>query len=429
MVEKLRNAIEQRRKEHGEAAWEEDLEMSRDVSARDKYAYAFFLHWYESWRLRYGLESTPANARRFWRVKILEAADEKKRESWQIDQWSEAMRWYVRWVGLSESEAGGVPLSLYERIRKAVEHVGKRRGLSYNTIRVYGVWAAKFGVWVGSAKAAMEPQNARVWLTELVEKDTMSYSTQKQALNALAFFFREVCGVKDVDLGVQFRKRNRHIPTVLSEQEVKAVLDNMDGTYLLMAKLQYGSGLRLKELLRLRVKDLDLDRQTLTVRQGKGRKDRVTVLSSTLVDRLRLHLREMRKVYEADRESNTPGVFLPNALERKMPKAAESWLWFWVFASPRLSRDPITGVVRRHHIGEAGYSRNLQSAAEMAKLVKRVTSHVLRHSFATHLLESGTDIRTIQELLGHSDVTTTEIYTHLTKKVGGSGVKSPLDAL
>lgn len=429
MTDKLLGSIEKRQQEHGKAVWEEDLEMARDVGPREKRAYAFLLHWYESWRLRHGLESSAQSARRFWKARVIDEGEVRRREAWQIDQWSEAMRWYVRWLELCESARGAVPVSLYERLRHAVEHMGKRRGLAQTTLRVYGTWIGKYGVWAGGAAKVMDVGNARAWLTSLVEKDSMSYNTQKQALNALAFFFREVCGMQEVDLGVQFRRRNRHVPTVLSSSEVARLLTEVRGEHLLMAELQYGSGLRMKELLRLRVKDLDIDCCKLTVRQGKGRKDRVTVLPQVLVERLRAHLRSMRALYERDREEGAPGVYLPNALERKMPNAGQSWSWFWVFASKQLSRDPVTGKVRRHHRTESGYARSLKAAAERVGINKRVTSHVLRHSFATHLLESGTDIRTIQDLLGHADVATTEIYTHLTKRVGGTGVRSPLEQL
>ncbi|PQJ30361.1 hypothetical protein BSZ32_13235 [Rubritalea profundi] len=338
------------------------------------------------------------------------------------------MRWYAQWLECCARECGNIPKSLYERVRGAVEHTGARRGLAQSTLQTYGSWAGRYAIWVGDAKKVMDTQNAREWLTYLVEQQEVSYATQKQALNALAFFFKEVCGMSEVDLGVKFRKRTRHIPTVLSTREVFRLIEKMEPRYKLAVELQYGSGLRLKELLNLRIKDVDLERQTLTVRQGKGKKDRVTVLPEVLLEKLLKQRESVRALYLMDREKEAPGVFIPPALARKMPNAGTSWQWFWVFPNGKEAIDPVTGVKRRHHVHDAVYSKYLKQAAEAAGIEKRVSSHVLRHSFATHLLENGTDLRTIQDLLGHADVATTEIYTHLTKKVGGTGVRSPLGA-
>lgn len=421
--------IERRQAAHGNASWEADLANARDVNRNQKFAYAYLLHWYESWRLRYGLAASLVSARAFWKAVIIPREGEKKREQWQLDQWAEAMRWYSEWLDGCARQNGTIPKSLYERIRTSVEHVGARRGLSSKTLQTYGSWAARYGIWVGDAKMMMDEKKARDWLTYLVEQREVSFATQKQALNALVFFLKEVCGMAEVDLGVKFRKRTRHIPTVLSSREIFDLIAKIEPRYKLAAELQYGSGLRLKELLGLRIKDLDLERKTVTVRQGKGRKDRVTVLPEVLLDSLLEQREEARVLYQMDRDSNAAGIAMPPALARKMPSASVSWQWFWVFPSDHESRDPVTGVVRRHHMHEAAYSRHLKKAAEAAGIEKRVTSHVLRHSFATHLLEAGTDLRTIQDLLGHNDVATTEIYTHLTKKVGGSGVQSPLQNL
>ncbi|MFC5049147.1 integron integrase [Rubritalea spongiae] len=406
---------------HGE--WCDDLEASRDLNPKDKRGYAFILRWYEGWRLGNNLESSVASARAFWRAEVME----KPRETWQLDEWAAGMRWYKRWLELCMQEYGYVPKSLEEKVRRAVISTGKRRGLSPRTIKCYANWAGRYAGWVGERKRVLDPVMARKWLTRLVEKEKVSYSTQKQGLNSLAFLFKDVAGWNEVDLGVHFRKRSSHIPTVLTVDEVKRVFARMEGKYRLAAELQYGAGLRLKELLGLRVKDVDLERKTVTVRQGKGRKDRVTVLPDNLVERLRAQLDEARLVYNADRERNAEGVHLPDALARKMPMAGQSWLWFWIFPAIRETRDPISGVTRRHHMHEAGYSKCMKKAAATAGIDKRMTTHVLRHSFATHLLEGGTDLRTIQDLLGHDNITTTEIYTHVVKNVGGSGVKSPLD--
>ena len=194
----------------------------------------------------------------------------------------------------------------------------------------------------------------------------------------------------------------------------------------LMAELMYGSGLRLMELLSLRIKDVDLERRQLIIRQGKGGKDRVTVLPDALVERLRAHVERLRRLHAEDREAGWPGVWMPEGLERKYPKAGEKWEWQWFFPSRQQMRDPRTRLLRRHHVLDATFQNAIRQAALRARLNKRVTPHVLRHSFATHLLESGTDIRTIQDLLGHKDVSTTQIYTHVMQKPG-LGVRSPLD--
>jgi integron integrase len=217
------------------------------------------------------------------------------------------------------------------------------------------------------------------------------------------------------------------VPTVLSRKECQQLFEALEGTPRLMAELMYGSGLRLMELLRLRVKDLDLTRQQVIVRGGKGDKDRVTVLPEVLVERLRAHRDRLRGLHEQDRASGLAGVWLPEALARKYPGAGVSWEWFWFFPSRQTSLDPHAGVERRHHLLEGAFQLAVRQAARKARLNKRVTPHTLRHSFATHLLEGGADIRSVQDLLGHADVATTQIYTHVMNRPG-LGIRSPLDA-
>ncbi|MFD2158297.1 integron integrase [Rubritalea tangerina] len=420
----LLEAIERHRSVHGVGAWEEDLMQSRDLSRLEKDRYCFVLHWYESWRLEHRKAAGIETGRKFWKA----AVQGKDREKWQLDQWAEGMRWYGKWLDKCRIEDGEVPKSIYERVYFAVFHVGNRRGLSQRTLKTYGRRAARYAVWVGDEREVLNEARAREWLTHLVEKEEMSFSTQKLALNALVFFFKDVCGKEVVDLGVKFRRRTKHIPTVLSSGEVFRLIEKFEPRYRLMAELQYGAGLRLKELLRLRVKDVDIERGTLTVRQGKGKKDRVTVLPDVLSDKLRAHKCSIKEVYyDLDRERQCEGVAMPGALGRKFPKGSKSWEWFWFFPAMHYSMDPVGGLMRRHHVHEETYRRSLKVACREAGIDKRVTTHVLRHSFATHLLEGGADIRTIQELLGHNDVATTEIYTHLSKKIGFKGVRSPLE--
>ncbi len=220
----------------------------------------------------------------------------------------------------------------------------------------------------------------------------------------------------------------KRVPVVLTVQEVQSVLGLMDGVEGTLAKLLYGTGMRLAEGLSLRVKDIDFDRKVIIVRSGKGDKDRVVMLPISMMPVLTAQLAKSRSLWAADRASGHSGVFMPQALEAKYPRAGQSWAWHWVFPSPTLSIDPRSGIERRHHLFEERLGRKLKIAVEQAAIAKHVSVHTLRHSFATHMLQSGTDIRTVQELLGHGDVSTTMIYTHVLKVAAG-GAKSPLDAL
>ena len=363
-------------------------------------------------------------ARAFWKAQVLA----KPRAEWQLEQWKGAFGWYLEWLRFAEAENRDV-LSLPERVFGAVDRAGGRRGLARRTRETYARWCVRFAKWVGDAKPMLDQGPARDFLTYLVVDEKQSFSTQKQALNALVFFYKEVCGKEVVDLQVKLKKTPKRIPVVIDFKEVLAILRRMEGRWRLMASTQYGGGLRLKELMRLRVKDVDLERRQITVRGGKGDQDRVTILPESLVEPLREHLEAVREVYENDRAAESPGVEIPGALARKFSKAGKSWEWFWLFPAPDISRDPESGVLRRHHVHEECYTRALKKAVKEEGITKRVTSHVLRHAFATHLLEGGKDIRTVQELLGHADVSTTQIYTHVAKGVGGTGVQSPLDAL
>lgn len=221
-------------------------------------------------------------------------------------------------------------------------------------------------------------------------------------------------------------RRPQRLPVVLSREEVQRLLDGMEGTLGLIARLLYGTGLRLMEALRLRVKDLDFDRGQIVVREGKGDKDRVVMLPSALRDGLRSHLARVRVLWESDRADGVPGVWMPGALDQKYPEAGKEWVWMWAFPSKRLAVDPRSGIRRRHHAHETAVQRAVKAAAVMARIGKRVACHTLRHTFATHLLERGTDLRSVQELLGHNSVETTQIYTHVMRRPG-IGVVSPLD--
>ena len=266
-----------------------------------------------------------------------------------------------------------------------------------------------------------------------------------QALNALAHFFKYVLGVKEPVFGVRLRDTGTRVPVVLSKRETHALFEKLNeseehakppnekgqeasqGRYELAARLQYGAGLRLSELVRLRIQDVDCERGTVTVRRGKGDKDRVTVLPKSLRKEIAEQIERAREVWKGDREAGIAGVHLPGALARKFRRAAETFEWFWLFPARQTSVDPESMIRRRHHLLGPVYNEAIKRAAGAAGIEKRVTSHALRHSFATHLLENGTDLRTIQDLLGHEDISTTEIYLHVATGANGLGVESPLD--
>jgi integron integrase len=273
-----------------------------------------------------------------------------------------------------------------------------------------------------------EPEVA-AFLSHLAEEGGVAASTQNQALHALCFLYDAVLGAPlDRVGGVVRARRPKRLPVVLTRAEVGALLGRLRGRHRLMASVLYGSGLRLRACLRLRVQDLDLDYAQLTVRDGKGGRDRVTVLPEALHAPLRRHLRAERARYEQELEDGTAAVSLPGALARKYPGAATEWRWRYVFPSRRLAADPRSGRLLRHHASESPLQKRIRAAAPAAGIAKRVSSHALRHSFATHLLEAGSDIRTVQELLGHRSVRTTQVYTHVLNR-GGLGVVSPLDRL
>ena len=300
---------------------------------------------------------------------------------------------------------------------------------SRRTEEAYAHWVRRFVRFHGRRHPReLGATHVRDFLTHLARDRQVSASTQNQALAALLFLYRDVLEMAmAAPLDHLHAKRPHRLPVVLSRDEVARVLEAMRDTPRLMASLLYGSGLRLLECCQLRVKDVDLARGEVVVREGKGRKDRVTMLPERLADRLRAHLAAVERMHVAEVARGGGYVVLPGALRAKLGNlAARSWPWQWVFPASRAYRDRVTGALHRHHLHESVLQREVSSAARVAQLNKRVTCHTFRHSFATHLLESGYDIRTVQELLGHKDVRTTMIYTHVLNR-GGLGVRSPLD--
>lgn len=329
----------------------------------------------------------------------------------------------------SHSPAGGATASGQPpRLLDQVRHRVRRMGLAIRTEKVYVDWIRRFILANGKRHPRdMGAYEVERFLTGLAVNAKVAASTQNQALSALLFLYREVLG-QDLPWMNDIRraKRPERLPTVLTVAEVMRVLDQMDGTHHLMACLLYGSGLRLMECVRLRVQDVDFGRREILVRSGKGGKDRRTMLPAMAIEALQAQLAQTRMVHERDLLMGHGSVWLPDALERKYRNAAKEWVWQYVFPSRSRSIDPRSGVERRHHIGEKSLQRAVRIAVQAAAVGKRASCHTFRHSFATHLLESGSDIRTIQELLGHADVSTTMIYTHVLNR-GGSGVTSPLD--
>jgi len=300
--------------------------------------------------------------------------------------------------------------------------------LALNTEKTYLGWLRQFQAYLGSKKPqSLNFEDMRRYLSHLAVERNVAAATQNQALNAILFMYRHVLGIDTGEMidAVRAEKRRR-LPVVLSIAELQRIFSMMSGTTRLMAMLTYGCGLRLSECLNLRVKDLDLERGMLIVRSGKGDKDRRTVLPESLKGELVTHLAGVRVLFEADRGQNLNGVYLPKALERKYPNAGKEWGWFWVFPARGVSTDPRSGIVRLQYQHPTLFQRALREAVQSASVAKRVTVHTLRHSFATHLLEGGTDIRTIQDLLGHADLRTTMIYTHVASK-NPLGVRSPLN--
>ena len=328
----------------------------------------------------------------------------------------------------SESSAAGVGATGRPRLLVQVHEAIRRRYFSRRTEEAYVHWIKRFIYFSGKRHPeTMGEAEVTAFLNHLAVQRHVAASTQNQALSALLFLYKEVLGHELPWLdGLQRATRPPRLPTVLTGSEAERLLAQLTGTRWLLASLMYGAGLRVMECLRLRVKDVDFAYRQILVRDGKGEKDRVTMLPAAVAGRLREHIERVRLLHAADLREGFGEVHLPYALARKYPRAGYEWCWQYVFPSKTRSADPESGAIRRHHLDESVPQRAVKEAARAAGIAKPATCHTLRHSFATHLLEGGYDIRTVQELLGHSDVSTTMIYTHVLNK-GGRGVQSPLD--
>lgn len=316
-----------------------------------------------------------------------------------------------------------MPKKLLDEMRDAI----RLKHYSYRTEETYLDWARRFILFHNKRHPGeMSAPEIQAFLIYLVTQRNVSASTQNQALSAILFLYREVLHKEIEPILLSSAKRPGRLPTVLARDEVLRIINLLNGTHKLMAQLLYGSGLRLMDCLRLRIQDIDFNYKTITVRDGKGEKDRVTPMPATILPDLGRQVERVRLLHEEDLAGGFGEVFLPDALERKYPHAARELIWQYLFPAPRRSIDPRSGKERRHHLDATGLQRSVKEAARKAGIQKRVSCHTFRHSFATHLLQAGYDIRTVQELLGHKDVRTTMIYTHVLQR-GGMAVKSPLD--
>lgn len=414
--------------------------QSEPFPSRQKESFATVIRWYLSFCKRARVRVTKQSARDF----IAAAEGQKHPNPKQLESWKEAIRWFFRRANsLTKSQSrpqtsfpkplieGGQQESLGpESWRQEFFRVVRIRYYSYATERSYGSWIRRFERHYHPRELlSLGEEEVKEFLSFLAVRQRASSSAQRQALNSLVFLYREVLGRELGDFSDFKRARARSwLPVVLSRSEIRQILDSLTGTQRLMVQVMYGTGMRLRELLQLRVQDLDFQKRMILVRRGKGNKDRIVPLPKGLEEPLRHHLSRIRRLHEQDRHAGVPGVALPIPVQHKMPKAGLHWGWFWVWPAKGLSTDPRTGIVRRHHVVPGVFQRIVRQTARKAGIFKRVTPHDFRHSFATQLLEDEVDLRPVQELMGHSSVQTTQVYTHVMQHPG-TGLPSPLDNL
>ena len=315
------------------------------------------------------------------------------------------------------------PTRFMDRLRAFI----RAKNLAYKTEKTYCHWIKRFIKFHNMQKPQeMGEMHVEQFLHHMAVVDNVSVGTQKTALNAIAFLYNQFLKQPLVNLNITKTKVSKRIPTVFSHVEAKSVIELIPHPWKLMAKIMYGSGLRTGEVISLRLKDIDFDQQMIIVRSGKGNKDRRTVLPVSIISELHEQIHQVSCIHESDLANGYGEVYLPTALSRKYPSAAKELAWQYLFPSYKLSHDPRTQMIRRHHVYDRSLQKNVKTAIKKSRITKHASCHTFRHSFATNLLERGNDIRTVQELLGHADVSTTEIYTHVLHK-GVLGVKSPID--
>lgn len=315
-----------------------------------------------------------------------------------------------------------------KKLLEQVQDVIRLKHYSYQTEKTYIYWIRRYIFFHDKRHPKdMGSNEIEAFLTDLAVNQKVAASTQNQALHAVLFLYKKVLK-QDLDLKVNAvrAKKSKYLPTVLTRDEVFLIIKQLSGVYQLLIKLLYGTGLRLSEGLSLRVKDVDFAQRQIIVRDTKGNESRVTMIPDSLAEELKIHLQGVKLLHQQDFEKGYGSVYLPYALERKYKKVKYDWIWQFVFPSGNISQDPRSGIIRRHHLHETSLQKALKQAVRASKIQKKVSCHTFRHSFATHLLQNGYDIRTVQELLGHKDVKTTMIYTHVLNR-GGRGVRSPLD--
>jgi len=361
----------------------------------------------------------------------------RDKQDWQVRQADEALRLYLYFLKKEKSKTDQVPDSARQSDLEAAwqKHVKlmiqalRLRHRSLRTEKTYLKWLRDFYLFTkGKSPRELESADVVQFLSYLATERGVAASTQNQAFNAVLFFFRHVLekNLSDIEGAVRAKKKQR-LPVTLTVEEIQKIFARLSEPYLLMARLIYGCGLRIQECMRIRIKDMDFARGTIVIYCGKGDKDRLTIMPETLKDALRSQMDAAAALHKRDRAAwDIDGVWLPHALERKYPNAAKELAWYWLFPAPKTSIDPRSGTRRRHHLHQSTLQRHFKSAVRAARIHKPATVHTLRHSFATHLLEHGYDIRTIQELLGHANLQTTMIYTHVAGK-NILGVTSPLD--
>jgi integron integrase len=363
-----------------------------------------------------------------------ELRQDARLQEWQPRQAEDALKlYYYHFLGKTQAAPGSLGAADIPAVLAEVSRLIRLKHYSYSTERAYLQWVGRFLIHTAETEKkqvdAVTAEDLRSFLSHLALNEHVSASTQNQAFNAILFLFRNVLN-KTVDaLETTVRaKRGPKLPVVLTVAEVKQLFEHMSGMTRLQAELLYGAGLRLMELARLRVKDIDFGANMIFVRSGKGDKDRSTMLPSAVQEKLTEHLKRVKTLHDRDLAAGHGTVYLPDALDRKYPKASKEWGWQYVFPSATLSVDPRSGVVRRHHISDTAIQSAVKNAVRKAGIVKHATVHTLRHSFATHLLMKGVNIREVQDLLGHSHVETTMIYTHVIRDMSNAP-QSPLDAL
>ncbi len=355
----------------------------------------------------------------------------KNHEDWQVKQAQDALRLFKFFQGskdFNQNDRKQLNANWLE-IEETASNLLRLKHRALNTEKTYLTWLRSFAVYIdGKLPNNVTTEDIQQYLSYLAVEKKVATSTQNQALNALVFLYRDVLNKELGEHALDAVRANykKRLPIVLSRSEIKSIFAHMSGTCKTMAMLIYGCGTRLQECLSLRIKDIDCDQGMLVIRSAKGNKDRRTVLPEILKPLITQQILHARKLHEIDRKKDIAGVFLPDALSRKYPRADKEWAWFWVFPSKSLSIDPRTNIARRHHAHPATLQKAFKNAVVKANITKQASIHTLRHSFATHLLENGYDIRTIQELLGHNNLQTTMIYTHVAGK-NILGVKSPLD--